>query len=276
MCICRYWASAGKHVTMFMTGICVDEGYCDLAKPVSYYLGTGWTTLPQDKEVLITISDLLTMTSGLKEPNTFTDPLEYKVDAGTEWDYNKVYFKLHDIIAKTTGRSFDDYLQEKLLTPLSIEGGFRETPYLPIFFGTARSLAKLGILSLSHGLWVDKEIVSSNYLQEAFNSSQNLNPAYGYLTWLNGKSSYLLPNSTHSTAGSLITNAPDDLYFALGFYEQRLYIVPSQRLIVVRLGEGFEEGADTIRAVQGFDPIFWSYINAFTGYKKQPIDNKTC
>jgi hypothetical protein len=69
------------------------------------------------------------------------------------------------------------------------------------------------------------------------NTSQDLNLSYGYLTWLNGKSSYMLPLSQTVISGAAIPDAPDDMIMALGKNDQKLHVVPSQGLVVVRLGD---------------------------------------
>ena len=68
-------------------------------------------------------------------------------------------------------------------------------------------------------------------------SSQKVNPSYGYLWWLNGKSSITYPTSTLSFNQSLDPFAPKDLFAALGKNGQFLDIVPSENLIIVRFGE---------------------------------------
>src|SRR5690606_1814339 len=60
-----YWASAGKTLTTAVTGIANDEGHLSINNKVSDYLGTGWTSAPLEKENLITVRHLLSMSSGL-------------------------------------------------------------------------------------------------------------------------------------------------------------------------------------------------------------------
>ena len=52
------------------------------------------------------------------------------------------------------------------------------------------------------------QIISESFLNEATNTSQNINDAYGYLWWLNGKESFHLPQSQLEFNGQLIPNAP--------------------------------------------------------------------
>ena len=64
-----YWASAGKTLTAFMTGIAQQEGFLSIDDTTSQYLGTGWTSCTQAQEEKITIRDQLSMTSGLNDEN---------------------------------------------------------------------------------------------------------------------------------------------------------------------------------------------------------------
>ena len=90
------------------------------------------------------------------------------------------------------------------------------------------------------------------------NSSQNLNPAYGYLTWLNGKSSIIYPGVATSFNLSLSTNAPIDLYAAIGRDGQFIDVIPSQNMVVVRLGGA---STDISLVPTNFHDDMWEYIN---------------
>ncbi len=69
-------------------------------------------------------------------------------------------------------------------------------------------------------------------------SSQELNPSYGYLWWLNGKASHVSVGRRGTVRnGPLIPTAPPDLICANGKGGQHIYIVPSQNLVIVRLGD---------------------------------------
>ncbi|HPF98361.1 MAG TPA: serine hydrolase, partial [Mangrovimonas sp.] len=56
-----------------------------------------------------------------------------------------------------------------------------------------------------------------------------------------------------------IPNAPDDMYAALGKNDQKIYVVPSKKLVVVRMGD-VADGENF--AVSTFDNDLWAYINA--------------
>jgi hypothetical protein len=75
----------------------------------------------------------------------------------------------------------------------------------------------------------------SRYLTEAFASSQQHNPSYGLLWWLNGKAKH--PQGGKIVDGPLIPTAPPDLVAALGALGRKVYVVPSLDLVVTRLGD---------------------------------------
>ncbi|MBX9808547.1 MAG: serine hydrolase, partial [Flavobacteriaceae bacterium] len=89
--------------------------------------------------------------------------------------------------------------------------------------------------------------------------SQNINLSYGYLWWLNGKSSYHLPQSQLQLPGSIIPSGPNDTFMALGKNDQKIYVIPSKKMVVIRMGDA----ADTVNlALSDFDDVLWQKINA--------------
>jgi hypothetical protein len=77
--------------------------------------------------------------------------------------------------------------------------------------------------------------------------------------WLNGKANYRLPQTQFQFNGTLIPNAPNDMYCALGKDDQKIYVVPSKKLVIVRLGEAAD---GTNFALSNFDNELWQKINA--------------
>ncbi|MBK8429233.1 MAG: T9SS type A sorting domain-containing protein [Lewinellaceae bacterium] len=99
-----------------------------------------------------------------------------------------------------------------------------------------------------------------NYLYNMSHPSQTLNPAYGYLWWLNGQSSYGCQDF-NSTPGKLIPNAPDDMFAALGKNDQKIHIVPSKGWVIVR--QGNDAGLPGLAGLVpiAFDNLLWGYLN---------------
>lgn len=238
-----YWASAGKTLTAFLTGIAQEEGYLSLQDPTSMYLGDGWTSCPADKEDLITVRHQLTMTSGLDDGVvdpycTLPSCLQYLADAGTRWAYhNGPYTLLDDVIAGATGQNFSLYFNSRLRNKIGMNGLWLPQGYNNVYFSNARSMARFGLLTLNHGVWAGDTILhDQQYFNDMVNTSQNLNKSYGYLWWLNGKESYMIPGLQFVFNGKLLPNAPNDNIAAMGKNGQFVNVVPSQNLVMIRMG----------------------------------------
>lgn len=249
-----------------LTGIAQEEGFLNILEPTSTYLGEGWTNMPLNQEQNITIKNQLTMTTGLDytvEDIFCTDPecLNFLNDPNTFWYYhNGPYTLLDDVIANATERDFNAYFSEKIKEPIGMQGLFLKIGYNNVFFSTARSMARFGILNLNQGNWDGTSILSDQeYFNAMTNSSQSHNLAYGYLYWLNGKSSFRLPSSEDEFTGSLIPNAPDDLIAGLGLNDQKLYMLPSLNMVIVRMGGASNE---ELLGPSSFDNELWELINA--------------
>lgn len=261
-----YWASAGKTLTTAVSGIAQDEGLININSKVSDYLGTGWTSAPLAKENLITCKNLLSMNSGLDD--TLGDDvspanLQYVVDAGTRWAYHNVYVKMQDVVAQTSNQTWSTYFNTKLRDRIGMSGSWIPVGDLSVYWSNTRSMARFGLMIYAKGKWESTEIVSEPFLNEATNTSQNINNAYGYLWWLNGKSTFHLPQTQFEFSGSLIPNAPNDMYAALGKNDQKIYVVPSKKLVVIRMGDVANPENPTF-GLSGFDDELWQKINALT------------
>jgi CubicO group peptidase (beta-lactamase class C family) len=259
-----YWASAGKTLTSTVSGIAQDEGLIQINNKVSDYLGTGWTSEPLEKENLISCKNLLSMNSGIDDSlgdNVLPENLQYVADAGTRWAYHNVYVKMQDVVAQASNESWTDYFNSKLRDKIGMSGTWIPNGDLNVYWSNTLSMARFGLLISAKGKWGNTQIVSENFLNEANNTSQNINEAYGYLWWLNGKSSYHLPGLQFEFDGTLIPNAPADMYAALGKNDQKIYIVPSKKLVIVRMGEVANPENPTF-GLSGFDDELWGKINA--------------
>ena len=205
------------------------------------------------------------MTTGLDYtvPENFCTDKEcflYKNEPGTYWYYHQgAYTVLDQIISGAVGQEYKDYFNAKIRDKIGMQGSWIKTGYLNLYFSTARSMARFGLLNLNKGYWDTTAILSDqDYFTNAINTSQNLNPSYGYLYWLNGKSDFKLPGSEEVYQGKLIPLAPDDLFSGLGAFDQKLYIVPSQGLVIVRMGDA--ANSEELGPTQ-FDNELWGKIN---------------
>lgn len=257
------WNSAGKTLVATTTGIAQQEGYLKIHNKVSDYLGTEWTNMPLEKENLITVRHLLTMTSGIDDTKQYViqPNLTYVADAGTRWAYGNVFQKLMDIIAETSNQDFETYFNEKLKNKIGMDGSWNNGAIFNRYFSTTRSMARYGILALNNGRWNEEQIIDESFFTESIHASQDINPSYGYLWWLNGKSKYMIPGRQTVYPGFLVPSGPADMYAAMGAKNQRIYVVPSKNMVIVRMGRSAAIN-DPSLAVTVFDNNLWVRINA--------------
>ncbi|MBP9740718.1 MAG: serine hydrolase, partial [Chitinophagaceae bacterium] len=259
-----YWASAGKTITGMLVGIAQQEGLLNINNKTSQYLGTGWTSLPIAKENLITVKHQLTMTTGLDDgvvdnDCTLASCMQYKNDAGTRWAYhNAPYTILDKVVENATSLNYNVYFQQKIRNKIGMNGVWLPSGYNNVYYSTARSMARFGLLLLNKGKWDTTAIVkNADYFSAQTNTSNTYNLSYGYLTWLNGKSSYMLPTTQNVFSGMLVPNAPIDMFAALGKNDQKVYVIPSKNLVVIRMGES---AGNLQLALSSFDNELWGKL----------------
>lgn len=261
------WFSAVKSLTATAVGVAQDEGFLNINNKTSDYLGNNWSSLTQEQQDLITVRHHLTMSTGLENNQanvlawTCTQPfcMIYNFDAGTTWQYHQGAFtQLQIMLSQNTGIDYKVYIKEKILDRIGTSGSWNSFLGANIFSSNTRGMARFGLLSLNKGTWEDDIIVNASYFEDMTNTSQNMNKSYGYLWWLNGKDSFLVPESQDLFDGPLVPNAPSNMFAALGANDQKIYVIPSQNLVVIRSGEsaGNEQLANS-----SFDNELWGKIN---------------
>lgn len=257
------WNSAGKTLVASAVGIAQQNGLLNINSKASQYLGTGWTSETEAKENLITVKHLLTMTSGINDEKELIikSNLTYLADAGTRWSYHNVFQKLMDVVAAASNQEFEPYFNTVLKNKLGMEGFWNYGTIYKIYNSNTRSMARFGILALNKGKWNGEQILNEAYFNQCISSSQTINPSYGYLWWLNGKTSYMVPGEQTVFEGPLVPDAPADMYAAMGAEDQRIYVVPSANLVVIRMGDASDPQNPSF-AVSGFDNALWQKINA--------------
>ena len=256
-----YWASAGKSLTSFLTGMAQQDGILNIQDSTSKYLGKGWSSETPAQEGKIKIVHHLSMTTGLDDgvpDDNCTTPncLIYKADAGTRWAYhNAAYHLVHDVIEHASGLTINQYTSQKLQTKTGITGLWVDH----IFYSKTRSAARFGLLAMSNGVWNGERILRDTaFWRASINTSQPLNKSYGYLWWLNGKGEYMLPQIRFVYQTDLIESAPKDMYAALGKNDQKIYVVPSQNMVVVRMGDA---SGLALYALSNFDREIWDRLS---------------
>lgn len=252
-------ASQQKSFVSVLVAIAIDKGLIDVARPVSDYLGPGWSKATPEQEAKIRVIDVLTMSSGL------TERFGYEAPAGTKFFYNTpVYAVTKRIVTAAAKQPLDTITRDWLTAPLGMaDTAWRKRPAVLASIGndtglvtSPRDTARFGTMILRGGVAPDgKRIVSERSFKAMFAPSAT-NPAYGRLWWLNG-SAYTLRALAGRVDGPLIKAAPADLVGALGAFDRRLYVVPSRKLVVVRMGATAVD--------KDFDQQLWLRLDSVIG-----------
>ncbi len=249
-------ASQQKSLVAILVGIGVDKGVIDIGKPVSSYIGAGWSKATAEQEGAITVRHLLEMTSGLREDLTYAHP------AGAAFFYNTpAYARLKPVLEKAAGESLRIVTQLWLTHVVDMhDTAWEQRPAAFADVGnptglvtTPRDLAQLGKLVLDRGKGPAGGRVISEAQLDAMLTPTATNPAYGRLWWLNGGAySFGAGPAAARTEGQLIPSAPRDLVAALGAQDRKLFVVPSMKLIVVRTGQAAPD--------RDFDTRLWRLL----------------
>ncbi len=99
-------------------------------------------------------------------------------------------------------------------------GNFVGSSYIQ---ATPRDYARFGLLYLQNGIWGKDTILPQGWVDYTREEAPGSQGKYGAQFWLN-------------KSGSELPDAPRDIYYCDGFNGQRIYIVPSKRLVIVRMG----------------------------------------
>lgn len=260
------WYSVSKGLLSVATGIAQDKGFLDINDKVSKYLGEGWADMPLEKENLIQIHHLLSFSSGITRNNSEIINFKptYSADAGDEWNYSYLHFYLENVLKNAIGQDYEAFLKAELLDKIGIQGYWDKAGFpgsgegseiFNTFFSSSREMARFGLFALNKGKWMDEQIVSKNYFDQSIESSQTMNPSYGFFWWLNGKSKHKVPAFEATLIGKLVKEAPDDMFAAYGSNEQRIYVIPSQNMIIIRTGD-----SEYKNDLNFFDSELWSFL----------------
>src|SRR5881396_2737750 len=240
----------------------VQEGLFRLDDPVSDTI-TEWKSDPRKSQ--ITIRQLLSQTDGvegasrlqrasIRDRNAMAIRLPIVAEPGSAFIYGPSHLQIFSELLhrKLKGRStiayFEAHVSNRLgLHRLNYKKDSLGNP-LPAtgFELTAREWARFGELLLGNGHYRGQQIVPAALLREALTGSQ-ANPSYGLTFWLNSQA----PNGPEAdmermldlpwqnaqwTNVCICKDAPADMVVALGSHYERLYVIPSLKVVVVRQG----------------------------------------
>ena len=234
-------ASIQKSIVSILIGLAQQKGLININESVTSYIGS-WTQLSREKESLIKVRNLLTMTSGVDVD------FNYDAEPGLKWSYNtRAYSQLIYILEKTSGLSINELSSEWLFNELQMNEtfwkerkkgrmGFSNDSAKYGLVTTAKDLLKFGEFILNGGEVGTNHVISDiDFFDDTFLKSQNMNEAYGYLWWLNNSQTHMTWEKKLSS-GNLFSHAPKEAILALGLGSRVLAIVPSEELVLVRLG----------------------------------------
>lgn len=259
--------SAHKTVLGLLYGAAIADGFIEsVDEPAAKWIPE-WR---DDARREIRIRDLLQMSSGLELPvfGTWRGlrvtlgsdlpgtvlPLQAEQPPGTDFQYSNANSAILGMaLQNATGKRYAQYLSERLWsrigTPaaalwLDHEGGLPRT--FCCLYTTARGWLQVGRLILDGGRSGGEQVIPEAWIRE-MSTPAKTNPNYGYQLWLGsppGKERKY--NDKTVKAFHSEPFVAQDIRYVDGFGGQRVYIVPSQELIIVRTGEARLDWDDAI------------------------------
>ena len=241
----RLWGwSMNKSVMNAMVGVLVKKGKLSVkaSAPVEEWL--------QDRRREITLNDLLHMSSGLKWTEDYGDVSEattmlyrerncyqsaikapFEKKPNVEWKHSSGTANiLSGIVRKAINNDveYHNFPYAEIFRKIGMTSTLLETDASGYFVGssygyaTARDWAKFGQLYLNDGIWKGDTILPKGWVDYSRTPASAANGQYGAQFWLNR--SRKLPD------------APEDMLSCQGHRGQRIFIIPSRHLVIVRLG----------------------------------------
>jgi CubicO group peptidase (beta-lactamase class C family) len=236
--------SMTKSITATYFGILQKQGKFDIYKPAPI---AEWQN---DERKKITTNDLLHMNSGLEWEENYdkisdatkmlfqaedmsksqvVKPVKFKPN--THWNYSSGTTNLLSGILRNQFKTHQEYLDfwySSLIDKIGMNSMVVETDMAGNYIGssygwaTARDWSKFGLLYLHKGNWNGEQIFDEIWAKYVATPTNDSNGVYGGQFWLN--------------AGGKYPDAPKDLYSANGFQGQNVFIIPSQDIVIVRMG----------------------------------------
>ncbi len=241
----KLWGwSMNKSMVNAMIGILVKQGKISISAfaPVEEWL--------YDKRREITVNDLMHMSSGLKWNEDYSDvsdattmlyrdrncyksainaPFEKKPN--TEWKYSSGTANILSGIIRNTLNNDQQYFEfpyKELFNKLGMYSMVLETDAHNYFvsssygYASARDWAKFGQLYLQDGVWKGDTILPKDWVTYTRTPADVANGQYGAQFWLN--------------RSKKLPDVPEDMFSCQGHRGQRIFIIPSRQLVIVRLG----------------------------------------
>lgn len=231
---------------------------------------------PESERGKVTIRQLLNLTSGIETASAGTVQTaeewltaDIEFERGSTFAYGPTPFYIFSwIFVEVLGINPIYYLEENLFEPLGVVHG--EWSNMDLFYPNlayganypALDWLQIGIMLMNGGTLNGTEIIPEDLLNELLTPSET-EPGYGITFWLNTpvgqqkRSAKTIPDhaKNHNTNKMISDVMPDDLFMKSGFLGQKLYVVPSLNLVIVRFGviSVFTDEEFFLRLMEGVD-----------------------
>jgi CubicO group peptidase (beta-lactamase class C family) len=245
--------SMTKSITGALTGILVKEGKLNIEKPAPV---PEWSEA-SDPRHGITIKNLLQQSTGLDfledyakssdatkmlferaDMGAYTAAHRLKVKPGSEFYYSSGNSNiLSRILRQTIGeRDYHAFPYEQLFYKCGMYSMVMEPDASGTFvgssycYGTARDWARFGLLYLQDGIFNQERLLPEGWVKATTTPATSaLKGEYGFQFWLNA-------GEKNNPSNRKYPGLPTDMFYCDGFEGQNVFIIPSHKLVVVRLG----------------------------------------
>jgi CubicO group peptidase (beta-lactamase class C family) len=244
-----------KSVTNALVGVLVRDGRLVLRDPAPV---PEWRS-PDDPRRQITLDQLLRMSSGLAFEEIYrpladaTDMLYGSDDfaafaAGKplsaapdeKWNYSSgaanIIARIVRHEAEKDAADYYRFIREALFDRIGMTSAIMEPDPSGTFVGssytvaTIRDWARFGLLYLQNGMWNGERVLPDGWVEYTTTPAPKAPKGeYGALFWLNA-------GAPDNPGDRLWPHAPSDAYAAQGFQEQKVIVIPSKKLVLVRFG----------------------------------------
>ncbi|MBT5073929.1 MAG: serine hydrolase [Kordiimonadaceae bacterium] len=241
----RTW-SVAKSIAVTVIGAAVDDGIIDVKAPAQI---AEWKR-PGDPRGKITLENLLNMGSGLHHNRAgnrtddvyfggmlmsdWSTGLSLEAKPGTRWKYanNDTMLAVRSLRGAIGDRqTYLEYPFKEVLYKIGMLDTKLETDWDGNFimssqvWTTARDLGRLGILYLNDGVWQGERILPKgwgDYVSTPAKVEPSRGAGYGAQWWLYPVSKF--------------PDLPADMYMANGNRGQRIMVIPSRDIVIIRRG----------------------------------------
>ena len=242
--------SMTKSVTSALIGILVKQGKLSIDAPAAV---PEWSNT-NDPRHSISMKNLLQQRSGLDfvekysrssdatrmlfekaDMGSYTASRPLKTKPGSVFYYSSGNSNiLSRIIRQTLGdSSYHSFPYQQLFYKLGMYSAVLETDPSGTFVGssymyaTARDWARFGLLYLNDGVFNNERILPKGWVAQSTRPASADKQGYGYQIWLNAGGDTLIKK---------YPAAPADMFYADGFESQLIFVIPSEKMVIVRLG----------------------------------------